>query len=223
MTRPDQWTIEHRRAPAAELHAAPIPDPAYAAVWICEPTAPALVLGSTQGRARDTGRWDHVDIELVVRRSGGGAVLVAPEACTWLDFIVPAGHQLWDDDVGRAAHWVGELWVRALARFGIDASVHTGGMVRSDWTSLVCFAGVGPGEVLDPTGAKLVGISQRRTRHAARFQTIAYHRDPTEIVGYLDLAPAERAALTAELKATTATVAVDPADLAVALQEELPV
>jgi lipoate-protein ligase A len=34
----------------------------------------------------------------------------------------------------------------------------------------VCFAGVGPGEVLADDGAKLVGISQRRTRNWALFQ-----------------------------------------------------
>lgn len=217
-----EWAIEHRRASAAELHGASIPDPARPAMWVCEPTAPALVLGSTQGHNFDAGRWSEVDIELVVRRSGGGAVLVAPEVCTWVDFIVPAGHRLWHDDVGKAAHWVGELWVAALAQMGIAAVVHTGGMVRTQWSRLVCFAGVGPGEVLDPDGAKLVGVSQRRTRQAARFQTVAYHRDPKAIVEYLGLDELQQGELAAELDATTAVVDVDSAALIQALTASLP-
>lgn len=217
-----KWTIENRRAPAAELHGAPIPEPADLAMWVCEPTAPALVLGSTQGRSLDANQWSGVAIDLVVRRSGGGAVLVAPGVCTWIDFIVPVGHKLWHDDVGRAAHWVGELWAAALSRLGVEAAVHTGGMVRTRWSSLVCFAGVGPGEVLDQAGAKLVGVSQRRTRLAARFQTVAYHRNPSEIADFLALDASDRHELISELESTTAVVAVDPAELVAAVQAELP-
>jgi lipoate-protein ligase A len=46
-------------------------------------------------------------------------------------------------------------------------------MVRTEWSDLVCFAGLGPGEVT-VDGLKVVGISQRRTRDAARFQCVAY-------------------------------------------------
>jgi hypothetical protein len=49
------------------------------------------------------------------------------------------------------------------------ADVHRGGMACSDWCPLVCFAGIGPGEVL-LDGIKLVGISQRRSRPGSRFQ-----------------------------------------------------
>ena len=50
----------------------------------------------------------------------------------------------------------------------------------------MCFAGVGPGEVLDDTGRKWVGISQRRTRSWIRLQTMA-HRvwDPNAAAGAL--------------------------------------
>ena len=45
----------------------------------------------------------------------------------------------------------------------------------------MCFDGVAPGEVVlagpdDGLPAKLVGISQRRTRDGARFQCIVHHR-----------------------------------------------
>jgi hypothetical protein len=39
----------------------------------------------------------------------------------------------------------------------------------------VCFAGAGPGEVL-VEDAKLVGVAQRRTRSAVRFQTMIHLR-----------------------------------------------
>jgi len=46
-------------------------------------------------------------------------------------------------------------------------------MVTTTWSRLVCFDGLGPGE-LTRAGAKLVGISQRRTRTAARLQACWY-------------------------------------------------
>lgn len=42
-------------------------------------------------------------------------------------------------------------------------------MVSSPLATVVCFAGLAPGEVT-VDGAKVVGISQRRTRAGARFQ-----------------------------------------------------
>jgi lipoate-protein ligase A len=57
--------------------------------------------------------------------------------------------------------------------------------VRTRWSSLVCFSGLGPGEV-HADGRKVVGISQRRTRRWARFQCAAYlHWDPAALVSLL--------------------------------------
>src|SRR5690606_17651516 len=42
------WAVERRHEPAADFHARPLPDPARRSVWVCEPTGPALVLGSAQ-------------------------------------------------------------------------------------------------------------------------------------------------------------------------------
>ena len=44
--------------------------------------------------------------------------------------------------------------------------------MKSTWSSLICFAGKGPGEVFAADGSKIVGISQRRTRDWARFQCV---------------------------------------------------
>ena len=67
-----------------------------------------------------------------------------------------------------------------------------GPMVRAPWSELVCFAGLGPGEVT-VGGAKVVGMSQRRTRAAARFQCGVVHRwAPAELVALLALDDARR-------------------------------
>jgi lipoate-protein ligase A len=112
-------------------------------------------------------------LSIVRRRSGGGAVLLVPQAVVWIDLIVPTGSPAWTDDVRASMVRAGNIWRTSLAEPGLV--VHAGGMVQSDWSSLVCFAGVGPGEVL--VGArKLVGLSQRRTRHGARIQGLVHTR-----------------------------------------------
>lgn len=97
---------------------------------------------------------------------------------------------LWHDDVGRATWWVGAWWQRALRRLGWDhVEVHRGPMRRPPYAEQICFAGVGPGEVL-VHGVKLVGVSQRRTRNAARFQTVALlHWDPTLLAALCRVTP----------------------------------
>lgn len=177
--------VEHLDGPVARLHGRAVPDPAVAAVWCLRVSRPAMVLGSSQPDTVDRGAAAARGADVVRRRSGGGAVWLAPGEVLWVDVIVPAGHRLWDDDVGRAFGWVGRAWAEALGGCGVrDVAVHAGPMVRTAHSPLVCFAGVGPGEVC-VGGAKVVGISQRRTRAAARFQCAALARwDP---VPYEDL------------------------------------
>jgi len=168
------WKVERWSGSAADFHARPVPSPAEPAIWVFDVDRPALVLGSTQpDSVVDTVACAAAGIDVVRRRSGGGAVFLEPGDAAWIDVIVPSGHPLADPDVGRATWWLGEAWAAALTSLGVaDARVHRGAMVSSQWSSLVCFAGLGPGEVT-VGGAKAVGISQRRTREAARFQTAA--------------------------------------------------
>ena len=98
-TRIGVWGVERRSLSAAEFHALDVPDPAERAVWVADTTGPALVLGSTQP---ESDVRPDVDLEVVRRRSGGGAVLVVPGDVLWIDVVVPADDPLWDDDVGRA-------------------------------------------------------------------------------------------------------------------------
>jgi lipoate-protein ligase A len=170
------WLVRRLRGDAATLHAEPVPARPARAVWVLEVSAPALVLGSTQGDdVVDADAAAPRDLAVVRRRSGGGVVLVEPSTTAWVDVVVPAGDPLWDDDVGRAAWWVGRAWQAALADLGVvPTEVHEGALACGPLGRLVCFATVGAGEVTTPDRRKLVGISQRRTRSAARFQCAAY-------------------------------------------------
>lgn len=115
----------------------------------------------------------------------------------WFELFVPAGDPWWRSDVGRAFEPPGDAVAAALALPG--AVVHRGGSEAGRWGTLVCFAGIGPGEVT-VGGRKLVGWTQRRTREGSRFAGIVYPRwDPGPLVAALALSAGERRRLLAEL------------------------
>jgi len=211
-----RWPVEHMAGAAADFHARPLPSGDGRLVTVLAADRRALVLGSTQ-------RDDVVDadavaaagVDLVRRRSGGGAVLVDPRTTVWIDVDLPVDDPLWTDDVGRSFGWLGQAWAGALGALGLDAGVNPGGMCTTPWSRLVCFAGLGPGEVT-VGGVKAVGLAQRRTRHGARFQTaVNLAWDPAPLLELLALEPAERARATSDLR--DAVVAVPgPADRVVA-------
>jgi len=169
--------LHKREGTAEELHHSVLP--VERGVWLLTPTRPAIVLGSSQ-KDEDV---DHAfcaanGIDVVRRRSGGGAVYVHPTESFWIDIVVPRGDALWNDDIGKSMWWIGDWWVALLADAGVvSAQVHRGAFERNDWSDIVCFAGKGSGEVFPQEShaqQKIVGISQRRTRDYARFQCIAY-------------------------------------------------
>lgn len=166
------WRVECRVGPAASLHRRwPPPDAEHQrAVAVCRVTGPrTLVLGSTQPAPSGD---DPPGLALTRRPSGGGAVLVWPGAQAWIELWLPRHDDRFDDDVVRAAAPLGEHWVHALAAVGVAAptAVHRGRLEAGRFGSVVCFAGIGPGEVT-VDGRKVVGLSQRRTRSGVRFQT----------------------------------------------------
>ena len=75
------------------------------------------MIGSAQPASDfDAERLAAAGIELVRRRSGGGAVLVAPGSQVWLDVFVPNGDVLGaSPDVGRSFHWLGDVFAAAIA------------------------------------------------------------------------------------------------------------
>ncbi len=137
----------------------------------------AVVIGSSQPDSDIDSRCaKEMGVEIVRRRSGGGAILLVPGQHVWIDFWLPVGDALWLDDVVVAAGWLGELFVSALDDAAIgDLSVHRGPATNDALSRKVCFLGRGPGEVFC-SEKKIVGLSQRRTRDWIRFQTIMHRR-----------------------------------------------
>lgn len=176
-----------------------------------EATGPSLVLGSTQGLdVVDGAAAARSGLAVVRRRSGGGAVLVRPGEVVWVDVFVPSGDRLWAPDVGRATHWLGRAWAEALGDLGRPATWHDGPLVSTRWSSLVCFAGLGPGEVR-VGGAKVVGISQRRTRAGALFQCAALVRwSPADLLELLALPDDHRRQAASDLAGAAVGIDMEP-------------
>lgn len=165
------WDVEWVRASVAEVHGRDLPAVVHRRVRVVEVGASALVLGSTQSADDvDAVAAERLGVDVVRRRSGGGAVLLDPGGALWIDVEIGRRDDLWLDDVGRSAQWLGLAWAEALGDAGASgAAVHDGAMATSPAATVVCFAGLAPGEVTID-GAKVVGVSQRRTRAGARFQ-----------------------------------------------------
>jgi Biotin/lipoate A/B protein ligase family len=168
-----RWKVEHRTGTAEELFSGPGASAAQTSTLIeqptirfLHPTSSVLVLGSSQSSAivGDVPGW-------AIRRSGGGAVWLDPAEQVWVDVLLPSDHLLFDRDVTRSFDWLGQAFKTALLNLGVaeELTVHAGALVQNPWSSTLCFAGQGPGEVF-ARGRKLVGISQRRGRAGAVFQ-----------------------------------------------------
>jgi lipoate-protein ligase A len=183
---PGAWRTEVLREGIAEWAAAR--PAAERSVVVLDVARPTLVLGSSQaGDAVDHERAAVRGVDVIRRRSGGAAVLVEPGAAVWIDVTIPAGDPLWDNDVGRAFHWLGAAWAAVLAAEGLPARMYDGPLRSTPWSGRVCFAGLGPGEVTVER-RKVVGLSQRRTREAARFQCCALLRwEPERLLELLVL------------------------------------
>lgn len=211
MSESGGWAVARVSGPPAELHGREVPVPASPSITFLEPTSPALVLGRSQRLPGDVG--DAADV--VRRVSGGGAVWVAPGAQVWVDLVVPRHDRRWvDDDVNRAAWWVGDAWAAALGAMGVaDLEVHRGPMACGAWGPAVCFAGLGAGEVT-VAGRKAVGVSQRRTRDYALFQCAVHIVwDAAPLVAGLGLPP-EAVADLAPAVWSLAEAALDPTRVA---------
>jgi lipoate-protein ligase A len=165
---------------------------------------PTLVLGSTQDvGVVDTQALARRRVELVRRRSGGGAVLLEPDRAVWVDTWVPRADPLWSDDVARSGAWVGAWWAESLGVPGLQ--VHDGRPVESRWSDRICFAGLGAGEVVHH-GRKVVGVAQWRSSAGALIHSLAYLEIGWErLTELLDLG-SDRAPAALELGATTITV-----------------
>ena len=148
-------------------------------VVVCAATGPALVLGSRQrarrrrprgvppgrGRRRQAAQRGRCG----TRRAGGDVLVRRRRARRRSALRVGRRRCRGVDALARPTHRHGARRRSESATL----TVHDGPMAGGRWAELVCFAGLGPGEVL-VAGRKLVGISQRRTRHGSRFQCMVH-------------------------------------------------
>ncbi|WP_419926553.1 lipoyl protein ligase domain-containing protein [Candidatus Poriferisocius sp.] len=215
------WDTHRLSGSVGELHGRDPEPHASRQVWLMSPLDAALVLGSAQ-RAEFAAGQSSGGLAVVRRRSGGGAVLLAPDDSVWIDVVIGRDDPLWEDDVNRAPLWLGKAWAAALASLGIAGGEVFPRYQPGRWGRLACFAGRGPGEVLVER-AKAVGISQRRTRTTARFQTLVYRRwEPEKLVDCLAVPPGQLDEFRDAMSMTTWTVTALAEEIQAALVASLP-
>lgn len=162
---------------------------------------PAVILGVGQPASTiDEVKRQAAGVEVVKRTSGGAAVL-ADETVLALDIALPLPHPLAGRDIVEAYRWVGELLALTLRRLapawrehivvvnttqaradqagGRTAPAHSAAALRA----MACFGTLSPYEVAlscpGPGGEqlrKLVGLSQVRKRGVALYQAALYSR-----------------------------------------------
>lgn len=237
LSAPRGWTVMVREASTEALVAPPVTGADRLAV-VCRPQDEALVLGSGQ-QPPPPELAGNLHLAVVRRRSGGAAVMVGPGAQCWIDVFLPASDPLVLPDVARTAWWLGEAWARAVgsvvaaggrrapaapSRSAVEPggiAVHRERSERNAFSSLACWAGLGPGEV-SLGGAKVVGLSQRRTSAGVWLFTMALlHRDEGRLSRAL-CSGGERAELERHLGERTAALQVPLRRLEQAVLDELP-
>jgi lipoate-protein ligase A len=222
---PTTWAVSIDVGPVDELHrrsVAPVESGTVGrSLRFWRPERAALVIGSTQP---DTVVAPDAEVPVVRRRTGGGAVYLAPGQQVWADVSIPTSDPHWEPDVAKAFWWLGEAWAAALVNLGAPAesiAVHRDRPAVSAWSPLVCFGGVGSGEVTIGDG-KVVGMSQRRTRHGVLFQCVALLGwDPRPMLAALALSPQQRTLAESELQHRATPIQTTPAILEAAFAAAL--
>ncbi len=205
------WRVERLRGGAGELHARDALAEASRSITVLDVDAPALVLGSTQrDDVVDRAAADRLDVEIARRRTGGGAVVLLPGEHVWIDVTIPSDDPLWRDDVAAAFGWLGDTWVATLEALGVaGVRSNEAAVCHSPLGRLICFAGLGYGEVTAP-GGKVVGVAQRRSRAGAWFQCAVLQAWEPAVYGSV-LAPGLQAA-TDDVAGELAAIRVQPVD-----------
>jgi len=185
-----ELTVREFTGAVAELHALPMPTEGVSTeLWLMRPFAPAVAMGSAQRAEQfDEAQLAADQVALAARRSGGGAVFIDPSAVVWIDVVAPRTSALWSSELVENFMIVGRCWHRALVSLGVETELMDHSLGRTDAASLACWAGLGWGELV-VGGAKVVGLSQRRTRWGARVQAMAVLDDSAaQVARYLSLA-----------------------------------
>lgn len=215
LTHPVTVRRQEFHGSAEELHALPMPTAGETTeVWQLRPNAPALVMGSAQRPGDfDRSRLERDAVDLAPRRSGGGAVFIAPSSVLWVDVLAPRSSDLWSTDLGETFVRTGAIWQQALRTCGIETELFMSAPAKSDVARLACWAGLGWGE-LTIEGSKVLGLSQRRTRWGARIQAMLVLDSSSQRVA--DYLPAEHQASVRAHIGTTHLAAVQTANSSLA-------
>lgn len=147
--------------------AEPVTQPRFR-VWTYR--TPTIVLGCSQ-RARQAALAPQLPlgVEMLVRPSGGGAVLTGP----WMvsaSVVLPLSHPWAQGRLPDSYRDLGQLHGEVLADLGVAAQALPEADVPAanarlgaavDWA---CYGSLAPWELVDAAGRKLVGLAQRRQR-----------------------------------------------------------
>jgi lipoate-protein ligase A len=114
-------------------------------VWMYREAA--VVLGSSQRTAAAT--LTEAALPIVVRSSGGGAVIVGPSLVS-VSVALPNHHALVTRNLVDSYRWIGEAHARVLVRFGVGAEatspVTLPGVRQSCEIPWACFGSLSPWE-----------------------------------------------------------------------------
>lgn len=128
-------------------------------------SSPAVILGCSQSGRHQAAhhRAQAHGIELVLRSSGGGAVLAGPGLLS-VAMVFPAGHRLVVNGPMAAYRWLGCLHAGVLRDAGLPAVAIAPAAIEARAGPVwACFGGLSPWEVT-VDGRKIVGLAQRRAQ-----------------------------------------------------------
>lgn len=152
--------------------AQPVTSPRWR-VWTYE--QPAIVLGCSQRvqYERLQAMPGGPPIEVLLRESGGGAVL-AGEWMLSVSLALPNGHPWLGRGLLESYRCLGQWFVRMLCEQGVPGRALPPAEVPAQQAALIalglpvlewaCFGSLSPWEVVDARGRKLVGLAQRRSQ-----------------------------------------------------------
>lgn len=157
-----------------------------ATMFVARVERPTLVLGGSQSLdVINAASLGHTELR---RRRGGGGVVLLERTDLWVDWWIPADDARWVHDVHTSSMLAGNWWAAALREVVKgEVSVHTGSLSGEPTFRVVCFAGLGPGEVV-VDGRKAVGVTQWRVREGVFLSTVIAS-EARDVTKYLAVVP----------------------------------